>query len=175
MASIPELITAIGTDRHNVGVYLAALAKGPLNAHQAASLETDLKTLDANLAALAAALAVPTFVPPTPAPAEDFSVQPADPPEVVFDPSTWSPLAVAPGTVRMGKYGELFGSAIPPVNAYKDVQTSGGYDARADIPAMFYIFCRGKIVYAQEGNLVPAEAIRLVTQYRPANTTGLTF
>jgi hypothetical protein len=166
MATVAELVVAIGTDRHNVGVYLAALAKGPLNAHQAASLETDLKTLDANLAALATALSAPA-----PAPAEDFSVQPADPPEIVFDPSTWPPLATVPGTARAGKYGELFADAIPGPGVYTDVQTSGG----GDIPAMFYLFLRGKIVWAQEGNIDPAARIAKKTELRPANTTGLTF
>jgi hypothetical protein len=172
MATVAELITAIATDRHNVGVYLAALAKGPLNAHQAASLETDLRTLDANLAALATALAVPQAAAPA---AEDFSVQPADPPEVVFDPSTWPPLSVAPGTVRAGKYGEIFGSALPGPGVYTDVQTSGGNFGGVVEPPMFYIFCRGKIVYAQEGEVAPDQRLRLKNQYRPANTTGLTF
>jgi hypothetical protein len=40
---------------------------------------------------------------------------------------------------------------------------------------MFYLFLRGKIIYAQEGQVDPTERIRLKTQYRPANTTGLTF
>ena len=165
-----DFVAAVAKMRGYVGVYLAALAKGPLNAHQAASLETDLKTLDADLAALATALSAPA-----PTPAEDFSVQPADPPEVVFDPSTWPPLAGTPGTVRAGKYGELFGSAIPAANAYTDVQTSGGTWGGVDVPPMFYLFLRGKIIYAQEGNVDPAERIRLKTEHRPANTTGLTF
>jgi hypothetical protein len=171
-----DFVAAVAKMRGYVGVYLAALAKGPLNAHQAASLETDLKTLDADLAALGllALLAAPaTFaitgsgasVPPP-------VVQPADPPEVVFDPATWPPLAVAAGTVRMGKYGEVFGSALPAANAYSDVQTSGGFDG-SSVPPMFYLFLRGKIIYAQEGNVDPAERIAKKTEHRPANTTGL--
>jgi hypothetical protein len=161
-----DFVAAVAKMRGYVGVYLAALAKGPLNAKQAASLETDLKTLDADLAALSTALSAPAAVPPPVA-------QPADPPEIVFDQSTWPPLTVEPGTVRAGKYGELFGSAIPGPNVYTDVQTSGGYDARSDIPPMFYLFLRGKIIYAQEGNVDPTERIRLKTLNRPANTTGL--
>ena len=102
-------------------------------------------------------------------------VQPADPPEVVFDPSTWPPLSVAPGTVRAGKYGEIFGSALPGPNVYTDFQYDGGNFGGVVEPPMFYIFCRGKIVYAQEGEVAPDERIRLRTQYRPANTPGLTF
>jgi hypothetical protein len=102
-------------------------------------------------------------------------VQPADPPEIVFDPSTWPPLSVAPGTVRAGKYGELFGSAIPGPGVYTDVQYDGGTWGGVSIPPMFYLFLRGKIIYAQEGQVDPTERIRLKTQYRPANTTGLTF
>jgi hypothetical protein len=167
-----DFVAAVAKMRGYVGVYLAALAKGPLNAHQAASLETDLKTLDADLAALAVSLAAPQA--PAAAPTQDFSQQPADPPEVVFDPATWPPLAVAAGTVRMGKYGELFGGAIPAANAYTDVQTSGGFDG-STVPPMFYIFCRGKIVWAQEGNVDPAARIAKKTELRPANTNGLTF
>ena len=106
-------------------------------------------------------------------PAEDFSVQPADPPEIVFDPSTWPPLATVPGTARAGKYGELFGSAIPGPGVYTDVQTSGG--SWGAIPPMFYLFLRGKIIWAQEGNIDPAARIAKKTAMRPANTTGLTF
>ena len=57
MATVSELIAALAVDRKNVGVYLAAVAKAPLSAHQAASLETDLGTFDKNLAALTAVLA----------------------------------------------------------------------------------------------------------------------
>ncbi len=121
----------------------------------------------AKIAALNAELAAAPVVAVAPAPI----VQPADPSEVVFDPSTYPPLSLAPGTVRMGKYGELFGSAIPGPAVYTDVQTSGG----GDIPAMFYLFLRGKIVWAQEGNVDPAARIAKRTAMRPANTTGLTF
>jgi hypothetical protein len=103
------------------------------------------------------------------------AAQPADPPEVVFDPSTWPPLAVKDGTARAGKYGEVFGSALPGPGAYSDVQTSGGNWSGTVIPPMFYLFLRGKVIYAQEGSVDPTERIRLRTQYRPANTTGLTF
>jgi len=112
--------------------------------------------------------------PAVPAPVAQPAAQPADPPEIVFDPSTWPPLAVAPGTVRAGKYGELFGGAIPGPGVYTDVQTSGGFDG-STIPPMFYIFLRGKIIYAQEGNVDPAARIAKKTAMRPANTTGLTF
>jgi hypothetical protein len=113
--------------------------------------------------------------PAVPAPVAQPAAQPADPPEIVFDPSTWPPLAVAPGTVRAGKYGELFGSAIPGPGVYTDVQTSGGTWNGVDIPPMFYLFLRGHVIFAQEGNVDPAERIRLKTLNRPANTTGLTF
>jgi len=66
-----DFVAAVAKMRGYVGVYLAALAKGPLDAKQAAALETDLKTLDADLVALGAALAappkaaaVPTSAPP---------------------------------------------------------------------------------------------------------------
>ncbi len=56
---------AVAKIRALVQVYLDALAKGPLTAHQAASLTIDLKTLDTDLAGLAASLAPAA---PTPAP-----------------------------------------------------------------------------------------------------------
>jgi hypothetical protein len=165
---------AVAKMRALVGVYLKHLAEtGSLDAHQAKSLEIDLKTLDHNLAEMGKELAAPKAAEKPAAPAEDFSAQPADPPEIKFDPSTWPPLAVAAGTARAGKYGELFGGAIPAANAYTDVQTSGGYDANANVPPMFYLFLRGKIIFAREGNVFPAERIRLRTEHRPANTTGL--
>ena len=113
-----------------------------------------------------AVVAAPAVVP---APVD----QSTDSPEVVFDPATWPPMALTPGTVRMGKYGEVFGSAIPASNVYTDLQTSGGYDGRANVPPMFYLFLRGKIIYAQEGNLDPVTRLELRTKYRPDNTAGL--
>ncbi len=50
---------AVAKMRALVQVYLDALAKGPLNAHQAASLAIDLKTLDVDLAGLHAQLTAP--------------------------------------------------------------------------------------------------------------------
>ena len=98
--------------------------------------------------------------------------QSTDSPEVVFDPATWPPMALTPGTVRMGKYGEVFGSAIPASNVYTDLQTSGGYGG-STVPPMFYLFLRGKIIYAQEGNVDPVTRLELKTKYRPENTAGL--
>jgi hypothetical protein len=165
---------AVAKMRGYVAVYLKVLAtKGALTAHQAASLETDLKTLDHNLADLEAELAAPKVAEKPAAPVEPPVVQPADPPEIKFDPSTWPPLAVAAGTARAGKYGELFGGAIPAANAYTDVQYDGGNWSGKVIPPMFYLFLRGKIIFAQEGEVDPTERIRLRTEHRPANTTGL--
>ena len=96
MPDLVKLAADVAKMRGYVGTYLAVLAKGALTAHQAESLAIDLKTLDVDLAALGAALALPA---PTGNPADgtsggaptptDFSVQPADPPEIVFDQSTW--------------------------------------------------------------------------------------
>ena len=123
------------------------------------------------LAELAQPAQVPLPAAPAVAPAPVD--QSTDSPEVVFDPATWPPLALALGTIRMGKYGEVFGSAIPASNVYTDLQTSGGYDGRANVPPMFYLFLRGKIIYAQEGNLDPVTRLELRTKYRPDNTAGL--
>ena len=162
---------AVSVQLHNLIASLTnASKKGDLKAVAKWAREIAALTDPAPVATPAVAPS-PTPVDPL---AGDFSVQPADPPEVVFDPSTWPPLALAPGTVRMGKYGEVFGSAIPASNVYTDLQTSGGYDG-STVPPMFYLFLRGKIIYAQEGNVDPVERIRLKTLYRPANTTGLTF
>ena len=122
------------------------------------------------LAELAQPAQVPLPAAPAVAPAPVD--QSTDSPEVVFDPATWPPLALAPGTIRMGKYGEVFGSAIPASNVYTDLQTSGGYDG-STVPPMFYLFLRGKIIYAQEGNLDPVTRLELRTKYRPDNTAGL--
>jgi len=155
MATEAVLKNAIATNERYAANYVKA-GKNP------AKYLAKIAALKAELAALSASAAVP---PPV--------AQPADPPEIVFDPSTWPPLSVAPGTVRAGKYGELFGSAIPAANAYTDVQYDGGTWGGVSIPPMFYLFLRGKIIYAQEGNVDPAERIRLRTLNRPANTTGL--
>ena len=157
MATEAVLKNAIATNERYAANYVKA-GKDP------AKYLAKIAALKAELAALSAPAAVPAPI-----------AQPADPPEVVFDPSTWPSLAVVAGTVRAGKYGELFGSAIPGPNVYTDVQTSGGYDARSDIPPMFYLFLRGKIIWAQEGNIDPAARIAKKTAMRPANTTGLTF
>jgi len=153
MSTAESLQKAIATNEKYAANYRKA-GKDP------AKYLAKIAALKVELAALSAPVAAPI-------------AQPADPPEVVFDPSTWPPLNLTPGTARAGKYGELFGSAIPGPGVYTDVQTSGGYGSA--VPPMFYLFLRGKIIFAQEGNLDPVERIRLKTQYRPANTTGLTF
>jgi len=61
-----DWVAAVAKMRHLVGVYLAVLAKGPLTPHQAASLETDLKTLDVDLAGLSASLATVSVIPVAP-------------------------------------------------------------------------------------------------------------
>ena len=58
---------AVAKMRALVQVYLDVLAKGPLNAHQAASLATDLKTLDVDLAGLHAQLTATPAAPAAPA------------------------------------------------------------------------------------------------------------
>jgi hypothetical protein len=160
MATVAALEKAIATNERYAANYRKAGKNPAKYVAKIAALKVELA------AALAPKAATPAAVPPP-------VVQPADPPEVVFDPSMWPPLAVAAGTGRAGKYGEVFGGAIPADNAYSDLQTSGGTWGGVNIPPMFYLFLRGKIIFAQEGNLDPAERIRLRTEHRPANTTGL--
>ena len=70
MPDLVKLAADVAKMRGYVGTYLAVLAKGALTAHQAESLAIDLKTLDVDLAALGAALALPA---PTGNPADGAS------------------------------------------------------------------------------------------------------
>src|SRR5512140_709174 len=69
-------LEAVKTMRKYVGVYLAALAKGPLTPHQAESLAIDLKTFDKDLAVLEAEEAAKVAAPAVVTPAASQAVAP---------------------------------------------------------------------------------------------------
>ena len=151
-----DWVAAVAKMRGLVGVYLAALAKGPLTAHQAAALATDLKTLDVDLAGLAAV--IPTVVQTVVTGSSTFVTDFGTTPAAAFD-ATLAKIKAA------GEYVQNADETWPSKN-FADWHALFAKYGGAAAAAAYYLFTFNPLECdpADLGN-VPADAVPIVNKY----------